>query len=55
MYSQAALKMLTTDNKNFTIAANNRLYYYSDNWQVLEEYTVAAVPARKAYYVWGNY
>ncbi len=31
------------------IAANNvndRLYYYSDNWQVLEEYTVAAVPAK---------
>ncbi|MCK5000661.1 MAG: hypothetical protein KAS23_14055, partial [Anaerohalosphaera sp.] len=36
-------------------AANSRWYYYSDGWQVLEEYDTDATPTRKAYYVWGNY
>ena len=36
-------------------AANSRYYYFSDNWQVLEEYSVETTPAIEAYYVWGNY
>ena len=34
--------MSYTDNQNSTISANSRLYYYSDNWQVLEEYDTTA-------------
>ena len=35
--------------------ANSRYYYFSDNWQVLEEYSVETTPVIEAYYVWGNY
>ena len=36
--------------------ANSRLYYYSDQWQVLEEYdTTDETPVFKADFVYGNY
>ncbi len=43
------------EKKDHVTSANTRRYFYSKDWQVLDEYSGDAAPALENRFVYGNY